>query len=203
MIKNLLFDLGGVIMDIRKENCVAAFDALGLRNATSYFGEYSQQGPFMALERGDISPAEFHAELRPDLPAGTSDEAIDHAFMQFLIGIPRHRLEELRKLREKYKIYLLSNTNPIMWHDKIAAEFRQEGLTINDYFDGIVTSYEARALKPDAAIFRYAEEKLDIKPSETIFFDDSKQNTDAAAALGFETRTVLPGSEFIDLIPQS
>lgn len=86
MIKNLLFDLGGVIMDIDKNRCVKAFDELGLKNASSYFGEYSQQGPFMALERGDIDAAEFHRVLRGGFDVPVTDGEIDRAFCRFLIG---------------------------------------------------------------------------------------------------------------------
>jgi len=200
MIKNLLFDLGGVIMDIRKECCVEAFEALGLEDAAGYFGEFSQQGPFMMLERGDMGIEEFHASLRSHLPEGTDDEAIDKAFCRFLVGIPVGRLRWLDRLRSKYGIYLLSNTNPIMWNLTIKAEFEKDGRCREDYFDGVVTSFEANALKPEEKIFRYAVEKLGIKPVETLFFDDSQANLDAAARLGFHTALVAPGSEFIDIL---
>lgn len=200
MIKNLLFDLGGVIMDIEKERCVAAFEKLGLRDARSYFGEFSQQGPFMLLEQGAIGVDEFHAALRPGLPAGVSDRSIDDAFCEFLIGIPAQRLDSLLRLRRDYRVYMLSNTNPIMWATKIRTEFEQQGLTREDYFDGIVTSFEAKALKPDRAIFDYACGKLDILPGETLFVDDSQANLDAAAALGFHTALAAPGTEFTRVI---
>lgn len=200
MIKNLLFDLGGVIMDIEKERCVAAFEELGLRDARSYFGDFSQQGPFMRLEQGTISPDEFHAALRTGLPEGVSDEDIDRAFCKFLIGIPAHRLDELRRLRRSYRVYMLSNTNPIMWKSKIRDDFGQQGLTREDYFDGIVTSFEAKALKPDRTIFDYACRKLGIRPEETLFIDDSQANLDAAAALGFRTALAAPHTEFIQVI---
>lgn len=200
MIKNLLFDLGGVIMDIEKERCVAAFEELGLRDARSYFGDFSQQGPFMRLEQGTISPDEFHAALRTGLPEGVSDEAIDRAFCKFLIGIPAHRLDELRRLRRSYRVYMLSNTNPIMWKSKIRDDFGQQGLAREDYFDGIVTSFEAKALKPDRAIFDYACRKLGIRPEETLFIDDSQANLDAAAAVGFRTALAAPHTEFIQVI---
>lgn len=202
MIKNLLFDLGGVIMDIDKQRCVDAFEALGLKNASGYFGEYGQKGPFLALERGDISIDEFHEVFRPEMPAGTTDSMIDEAFCKFLIGIPVHRLRELEQLRRHYNIYLLSNTNAIMWDSTIADEFRKDGHDVNHYFDGIVTSFEANALKPEEKIFRYCEDKLGLRPGETLFFDDSQANLDAAAALGFHTALVRPGDEFSVLLKE-
>lgn len=200
MIKNLLFDLGGVIMDIEKEHCVEAFVRLGLPDAPSYFGEYSQKGPFMLLEEGMITSDDFHNQLRADIGKDVTDKQIDSAFCDFLIGIPVHRLEQLRELRKHYHIYLLSNTNPIMWDSKIRSEFTKEGLCREDYFDGMVTSFEAKSLKPDEKIFSHAIDTLGIKPEETIFLDDSQRNLDAAARLGFHTVLVTPGAAFVDLL---
>ncbi len=199
MIKNLLFDLGGVIIDIERERCVRSFARLGLHDAGSYFGDYAQTGIFMQIEDGSIDKEQFHSALRDKLPAGTTDRQIDEAFQSFIVGIPVHRLEELRSLRRQgYRIYLLSNTNPIMWDGIIASEFRKEGLEREDYFDGMVTSFEAKSAKPDPAIFRTLIRETGIIPEETVFFDDSETNTRAAEALGFRTVHVLPGTEFKD-----
>lgn len=200
MVKNLLFDLGGVIMDIKRERCVAAFERLGMVNADSFLGEYSQKGPFLKLEEGAITPSEFREEVRKLIARNVTDKEIDTAFCEFLIGIPLHRLEALRQLRKSYNVYLLSNTNPIMWGSRIAEEFRQEGLEIKDYFDGIVTSFEAKSIKPDRHIFEMVIEECGILPEETIFLDDSQKNLDAAAQLGFGTILVSPGAEFMDLL---
>ena len=200
MIKNLLFDLGGVIMDIRKDDCVAAFAALGMRGPERFFGDFSQQGPFMQLEEGAIGVDDFHAAMRPYLPDGVTDAQIDEAFCRFLTGIPARRLGALEQLRRRFKVYLLSNTNRVMWDSRIADEFRKCGREREDYFDGIVTSFEARSLKPSPEIFRYAERKLGIDPEETLFIDDSRANLDAAARLGYNTALATPGSEFADII---
>lgn len=196
MIKNLLFDLGGVIMNIKREQCVAAFQRLGMSDVDSFLGEYSQKGPFLRLEAGEITPSEFRDEVRQYISQEVSDAEIDDAFCEFLVGIPRHRLEELRALRNHYRIYMLSNTNPIMWESRIAQEFRQEGLEMNDYFDGIVTSFEAKSIKPDSRIFEYAIEKCQLNPGETVFIDDSLANLEASSKLGFKTLHIAPGEEF-------
>ncbi len=200
MIKNLLFDLGGVIMDIRRLNCVASFERLGMKDADSFLGEYSQKGPFLQLEEGAISEEEFRTAVRALIDGEVSDEQIDSAFCDFLVGIPKYRLEQLRQLKKSYNIYMLSNTNSIMWRSRIAEDFRQEGLEREDYFDGIVTSFEAQSIKPDAKIFHTVVEKLGINPDETLFLDDSQKNLDAAAQLGFHTLLVTPGSEFFELL---
>lgn len=200
MIKNLLFDLGGVIIDIRRENCVAAFKELGMENPEAFLGEYVQAGPFGELESGAIAPRQFRDTMRRYLPDGVTDAQIDRALNRFLIGIPLHRLEALRTLRGKYKIYVLSNTNPIMWESDIRQFFSAEGLGVDDYFDGIVTSFEAKCMKPSQEIFRYLIDKCGIKPEETLFLDDSAVNLDAAERMGFHTLLVPPGIEFVTLL---
>lgn len=200
MIKNLLFDLGGVIMDIEKARCVRAFEELGLPDAPSYFGDYVQKGPFAAIESGAISAPEFRDIMRRAIGRPVTDAQIDAAFTRFLIGIPVQRLAALRGLRERYGIYLLSNTNPIMWDGYIAEQFCQEGLTRPDYFQGMVTSFEAKCMKPDAAIFDYTARNLHIRPEETLFLDDSAANCEAARALGWHAAEVVPGTEFTDTL---
>lgn len=206
MIRNLLFDLGGVLMDLDRGRCVKAFEAMGMADADSFFGLYKQTGPFMELEEGSIDPERFRTELRRLLPgtgAGVSDTAIDEALFKFLIGIPTHRLEALRDARRRgYKIYMLSNTNPIMWRGFITDEFpRSGGHPMDWYFDGTVTSFEAGVCKPDARIFDYACRKLCIRPEETLFFDDSAANCAAAEALGFASAVVSPGVDVVTLLP--
>ena len=199
MIKNLLFDLGGVIMDIRRENCVKAFQELGMSDIGEFLGDYGQKGAFKLLEEGALTPDEFRAEIMKSCPVGTTGSQIDDAFNQFLVGIPAYRLEALAGLRRRFGVYLLSNTNKIMWDSRIAEEFRKiPGGEMDSYFDGTVTSFEARALKPSAEIFGYAVRKLGIVPEETLFLDDSQENIRAAVALGFHG-AVVPASGDVDV----
>lgn len=191
MIRNIMFDLGGVIMDIKRENAVAALQAIGMADADNMLGVYGQKGPFLQLEKGEITIPEFRSALRPYISGNPSDDQIDDAFCRFLIGIPADRLHQLEQLRsDGYGIYLLSNTNPLMWERFILPEFRKDGHDINHYFDGIVTSFEEHAYKPDAAIFNRAAQKFGIKPAETIFLDDSAANCEAARRCGFEAAHV-------------
>lgn len=203
MIKNLLFDLGGVIMDIRRKNCVKAFEELGMADADTLLGEYSQAGVFAGIEDGSLSPAEFHDEIRRIIGSPVSDGEIDTAFQKFLIGIPVRRLEALEELHRHYNIYMLSNTNPIMWDGEITRNFRQADKDVNYYFDGMARSYEVGAMKPDKRIFQWVIERFGISPEETVFFDDSRTNVEAAEAMGFHGIVVTPGSEFSELLSES
>ena len=201
-IKNLLFDQGGVIVDIERDRCLEELRRLGMETPERFVGLYKQDGPFFALENGDITLDEFHDELRPLMPSGVTNEQMDYAFSSFIVGIPLHRLQALRQLRKRYKTYILSNTNPLMFEGVIARNFAQEGLDVNAYFDGVTVSYLAHSNKPDRKIFDYAIATMGIVPEETLFFDDGQENIDAASRLGFKTALVEPGCEFIDIINQ-
>lgn len=198
--KTLLFDLGGVIMDIKRDNCVASLRRLGMANPGEFLGDYGQKGPFLALEKGEITPVEFHNELKTILPQGVTDEEIDMAFNDFLVGIPVERLRKLEELHKNHKIYMLSNTNAIMWDSKIADEFRKDGHNRDYYFDGCVTSFEVRSYKPDEKIFKTVIDRFNLNPRDVIFLDDSEENCAAARRLGFNAIHVAPGHEFHTLL---
>lgn len=203
MIKNLLFDLGGVIMDIRRENAVKALQELGLKDADNLLGDYVQNGIFRSLEEGNITPKAFNDAVRnyfPEDGKGVSDKDIEQAFMKFLTGIPVHRLRELEELHRTYKIYMLSNTNIIMWEGEIKQDFTVDGHDMDYYFDGIVTSFEAHSVKPDRAIFDYAVKKLGIDPAETLYLDDSLLNIEKGRQLGFQVLHVPSDTEFYPLL---
>lgn len=191
MTQSLLFDLGGVIMDIDRMRAVRAYEALGMADADRFFDPYLQRGYFLQLEEGAISPEEFRAAVRPLFSRPVTDEEIDKGLFQFLLGIPEERLRRLAELRaEGYKVYMLSNTNRIMWDGAILPEFRKLGGDISDYFDGVVTSFTVGCCKPDARIYRYAAEHLGLNPAETTFFDDGPANVEAARELGFRAELV-------------
>lgn len=184
-----MFDLGGVIMDIDRLRCVKYFDSLGMDGADEFFDAYCQKGPFLELEAGQITPEEFRERMRRRLPEGVTDAMIDRGLSLFLCGIPEHRLDTLRRLRaEGHGVWLLSNTNPIMWQADILPEFRKQGLDITAYFDGTATSFEAGICKPAHEIYRYALDKFGIAPADTTFFDDGPANVEAARACGLQAQ---------------
>lgn len=200
-IKNLIFDLGGVILDIKRTNCVAALTALGMENAGEFLGDYIQKGPFLQLENGAITAAQFRDEVRKHIQHPVTDTQIDEALGKFLIGIPVKRLRMLENLHERFNLYILSNTNPIMWDQGIKQFFESDGHNREYYFDGEVASFKAGCVKPHAEIFQYAIDHLGIDPAESIFYDDSTDNTEAAGKLGFNTVHVAPGNDITELVP--
>lgn len=200
MTPSLMFDLGGVIIDIDRNRAVESFRRLGMKTARDFFDPYRQQGHFLLLEEGAVTPAQFRNNIRPLFSRPVTDNEIDRGLFDFLIGIPEQRLSRLADLRRQgHRVYLLSNTNAIMWTGAILPEFTKLGGDINDYFDGIITSFQARCCKPDARIFHLACSRFGIEPAETTFFDDSAANVNAARALGFRAELVDPQNDFMSL----
>lgn len=195
-IKNIIFDLGGVIIDLERRLAVDALDRIGIKDASSLLGEYEQKGPFRMLETGEISSSEIYDILLPHCKKGTTCTDIRDAFEQFLREIPVERLQILRELKEKgYKLYVLSNTNPVMYNHWIDDAFRQEDLSINDYFHGIVTSFQERTCKPDPEIFTRLIKRYNLNPAETLMLDDSEANVEAARSVGLNAIRILPSGK--------
>lgn len=196
-VRNLMFDLGGVIIDLDRQRCVDALVVLGDFHADELLGLSMQKGEFMKLEEGKISATDFYNEMRRRIGRPVSDNEITDAINELLIGIPVERLRLLRELKQHFKVILLSNTNSIMFDTKIADCFAQEGLSVSHYFDDIFLSYRLKACKPHADIFEKVIAQAQIIPEETLFFDDSQQNLDTAAALGFKTYLVTPDRDIL------
>lgn len=192
-IKNVIFDLGGVVIDLDRNKAVEALEGLGIKDAGDLLGLYKQEGTFLKLEKGEIDAAEFYDELLAKCPPGTTTVQIRDAFEKFLIGLPVVRLSMLANLRlNGYKVFALSNTNPVMYNHWIDRAFRQEGLDITYYFDGIVTSFQDHCCKPDSKIFRNLLLKYDLNPAESLMLDDSEANCKAAEASGMKAICVKP-----------
>lgn len=200
MTKNLLFDLGGVIMNIDSRCAVKAYKAMGMADAESFFDPYLQRGPFLLLEEGAITPEEFRNRVRPMFATPPADSEIDRGLCEFLLGIPAERLERLAALRAAgHKVYMLSNTNRIMWESYILPEFKKLGGDITDYFDGVVVSFETGCCKPDPRIYEYAAKHLGIDPAATTFFDDGPVNVEGARKCGYNAVHVTADNDFMKL----
>lgn len=186
-MKNIIFDLGGVLIDLDRQRAADALVALGISDAPALLGEYEQKGPFLLLELGQSTTADFYDNMLPRCRKDTTCTEIRDAFERFLVKIPVERLKALRILRSKgFRLFVLSNTNPLMFNHWIDLAFRQEGLAINDYFDGIVTSFQEKMCKPDPNLFQLVTDRYALIPSETVLLDDSRRNCESARSIGLE-----------------
>lgn len=201
-IDNIVFDLGGVVLDINRDICVERLESIGLPQAASLLDLYRQQGDFLALEQGEITAATFFDILRSQcVNASITDRELEDALCCFITGLPVERLKALRRLREMGKrTFVLSNTNAIMYNSVIDRLFRQESLSINDYFDGIIASFAEKVCKPDPEIFRILLRRYSLDPSRTLFIDDSQVNVDAAAQCGIKGLFLPKNTDFIEAL---
>ncbi len=197
-LKNIVFDLGGVLADLDIERCRASFRALGMPQIAELVNPYYPAEVFEKLERGDLTAHETCDEMRriagrPEV----TDEEIARAYQSFIVGIPVYKLRMLARLREKgMKLYMLTNNNPLVMPYIIDRCFTADGHTVDDYFDKLYISYEMHQLKPSHAIFRTMIGDSGLVPHETLFIDDGQKNVDAARELGFDVYMPAPREDF-------
>ncbi|MDE6392404.1 MAG: HAD family phosphatase [Muribaculaceae bacterium] len=191
-LKNIVIDLGGVMIDLDRDRCVEAFKSLGLSDVDSMLGLYRQEEPFLSIETGRITVSEFYDELRRRTDGNIPDAAFESAFDRFLVALPVERLAALRRLREAgCRTYMISNTNAIMYDGWIKRAFMQEGLRVGDYFDGIVTSFAEGVCKPDTELFATVLRRYALDASESLLLDDSEANCEAARGLGMKAVRII------------
>lgn len=200
VLRNVIFDLGGVLVDLDLAGCQRAFRELGMPQIARIIDACHPAAMIGDLERGAVS---FHAACdemrriseRPDI----GDDRIAAAYGAFLAGVPVARMRMIEELRRRgVRTYVLSNNNPISM-EFIRRMFTADGRTMDDYFDGIYLSYEMQCLKPSERIFRKMIDDSGIIPAESLFIDDSERNLAAARALGFGVYCPAPGEDFSHL----
>lgn len=194
--ENIIFDFGGVLVELDKPGCIEAFNRIGFSQAAAWVDSYCQQGIFSLLETGRITPEDFCDEVRSMTGNSASDAAIWNAWNLLITGIPSYRLEALLELRKRYRLLLLSNTNQVHWRFSCENHFRYKEYTIADYFDQIYLSYEMHKAKPDVDIFKEVVERSGVDLSRTLFIDDSLANCEAARSVGIESYHLQPGEDW-------
>ncbi|MEF8805335.1 MULTISPECIES: HAD family phosphatase [Bacteroides] len=198
-IKNLLIDLGGVLINLDRQRCMENFKELGFTDVEERLNIQQLHGIFMQQEKGLITSAEFRNGLRDMMGKVVSDNQIDAAWNSLLVDIPKHKLDLLLELRSKYVVYLLSNTNEIHWRYACHNLFPYRTFRVEDYFEKAYLSYEMHMAKPEADIFKAVIEDAGIEPQETLFIDDSELNCKAAQELGISTYTAEAGEDWSHL----
>lgn len=203
-IDAVVLDLGGVVIDLKRDNAVEALQKLGLEKADEMLDTYRQSGAFLKLETGKLTAGEFFDEVRREIGnPDVTDLQIQEAFNRFLVDLPVERLKAIREMRARgKKVYALSNTNPVMYHSWIADRFRQEGFEIGDYFDGIVTSFQEGSCKPDQTIFQHLIRRYNLDGSRTLFLDDGPANVRAAEKAGIRAVHVTPDNSMLHIFTE-
>jgi putative hydrolase of the HAD superfamily len=195
-IKNVVFDLGGVIITIDSNEPVRRFKEAGLSNAEELLNAYHQKGIFLELEEGKLSKEEFYDAVRKEAGKYIANEVIDYGWLGFLKEVPGYKIEMLEALRKNYKIYLLSNTNPVIMDWAYSSAFSPQGKSIDNYFDKIYASYQIGYTKPGHEIYDFMFKDSGMIPTETLFIDDGVANIEMGTKLGMKTYLAKNGEDF-------
>ncbi|MBQ0086052.1 MAG: HAD family phosphatase [Prevotella sp.] len=186
MIKNIVFDFGGVLVGLDKGASVRAFKDFGADVIAKYIDDYRSEDLFNDLELGKITMEDFCDEARRQCDKQLADEDIKNAWLLLLTGVAQKKLDKILSLKKKYRILLLSNTNAFHWEYSVNNYFKDT----KTYFEKCYLSFELGLAKPDRRMFEFMIEDSEIVPEETIFIDDSEKNRNAAIALGIHTMSV-------------
>ena len=183
-IKNIVFDLGGVLVDLDFKAAINGLQKAGFANVKEQLQSFDREGIFQKFELGEMTAEEFRTAIRENSTVTLTDEEIDALWNAMLLEIPREKLELILDLRGKYMVYLLSNTNSIHWDYVCKNAFNYHGFRMDDYFEETFLSYEMHLAKPDKAIFEKMLNDANLLPEETLFIDDLEANCKAAEEVG-------------------
>lgn len=186
-IKQIVFDLGGVIVDLEMERVRACFREIGMPRMADLMDPCYPAAVNEQMECGAITWEEACDEMRRiDHRPDVKNELIEWVYREFLARVDLRKIELIEQLRKRgLKTYILSNTNRVAF-DAVRRHFAAAGRRIDECFDGIFLSYEMKLLKPSKAIFEEMIRRTGMRPEETLFIDDGARNANTAAELGFK-----------------
>lgn len=202
-IQNIIFDLGGVIINLDTQ---VTFDGFAALSKTSWSqNSVDEVDLFLDYERGAISSEQFREGIREMTgEVELSDQEIDKIWNSMLLDIPLARLDLLKQLSKKYRLFVLSNTNAIHVpaFNKILENVSGES-KIDAFFEKVYFSHEVKMRKPEREIYEHVLHVSQLKSEETLFLDDKKENLIAAQAVGIRTLQVTPENDLLSIFSNS
>ncbi len=203
-VKNIIFDLGGVILNINYQLTRKAFEELGVEDFDAFYTQHAANPLFENLEIGAIEPEAFYDQLREATGLTLTNSQIEMAWNAMLLDFPAERLEWLSQIKNKYNIYLFSNTNAIHYnafiniYEQVAPQ-----LGLNTQFEHFFkTAYYSHTLgqrKPEVAAFEAVIRDANLDPAQTLFIDDTLLNIEGAKKAGLQTLFLSGGLTVLDL----
>ncbi|WP_107040128.1 HAD family hydrolase [Brumimicrobium mesophilum] len=201
-VKNIILDLGGVLLNINYQLTIDAFIKLGIEDFEDMYTQANQSDLFNKYERGDIEADEFIEGIKLYLPENTSEKDIIAAWNAMLLDLPKNRLDYLMELKLDYKTVLLSNTNTIhmdFFHQQLFEVYGKTSLA--SYFNEVYFSCDLGMRKPDTEIFETICQNEGFDPNETLFIDDSIQHVEGAKSIGIQAHHLdIEKSDVITLV---
>jgi len=191
--KNIIFDLGGVLLDLDFQKAIDAFEKLGVEGFENMFSQFKADELFRKLETGQVNETDFYAAIKKRTAKKITDAEIDHAYNALILDFRIESLALLEKLATDYKLYLLSNTNSIhlKYFKQLLTKQTRKPL-LDGYFTKAWYSNEIGLRKPGADIFEFVLKDENLKAAETLFIDDTFMNIESAQKLGLKTHLLLP-----------
>ena len=197
--KNIIFDLGGVILNIDLRKTQDAFAALGVKNIDEVFRMGHIDSFFKSYETGAIDDAAFIASVQNLAGIKLAPEIVIEAWNALLIDFPPERINFLKKIRSKYRLFLLSNTSALH-HTRFHEIFKQEfDGSLDDLFDKAYYSHIIKLHKPDTASYKLIIDENQLNAGETLFIDDSEANVEGAERAGLRGLHLANGKTILDL----
>lgn len=186
MIKNIIFDLAGVVLNLNLERDTAALVAAGLPDYVTCLQNPALKKVLEGFLNGLTSQEVFLRDIRPFCKPGVTEEEILWAMNAVLDDIPRARIERIIALKKRYKVYLLSNIYDTAWEHAVR-QIEKSGYQVSDLFHETFLSYEMQLAKPDPRIFQEVIRATGLIPQETVYYDDTRENIEVGNSLGFHS----------------
>lgn len=202
MIKTIVFDLGGVLIHLNRDEAIRRFAALGIPNIEQMLDPYLQSGYFLQVEDGRMNKEEFRAALSTLSGRELSQEEIAYAYMGFLEEVAAYKFDYIDELRNDYTVHILSNTNPYVLEFSEGTNFLPNGRPLSSYCEQKFASCEMGMVKPHRGIFELMIERTGLIPTETLFIDDGPANVAMAEELGFITYCPKNGEDWRNAVTQ-
>ena len=194
--KNILFDLGNVLIDIDFNKVKRAFEKLGIENFEQQFSQLSASSLFEDLEMGKISNEQFYKRIQSQSAFQLKEDQIKNAWNAILLDFRKESMDFLVRHNNQYRFFLLSNTNAIHLEEvNIILQKQCNKADLDEFFEKAYYSHKVGLRKPNEDIFEYVLKDANIKSEETLFIDDTPPNIDTAIKLGFKTHLLLPGQK--------
>ena len=198
--KAIIFDMGGVLVDLDLEDCKRTFkEDLNYYGIDEILDPCHQKGIWGDLEEGMLSAEDFRKIVLADSRPDAQPEDVDKAMWRILSGIAPYKAELLKKLAQKYDLYLLSNNNSICLPCS-AGMFDEVGAPLDEVFKKCFYSFEMKALKPSEKFYKAVIEQIGLPGEQMLFIDDSQKNVDGAIAAGLPAVYYQPGTDLSALL---